>query len=55
MAEMLGRCIYRIVCGDMGMEMMKLIDEHEPDVLLIESTGAANPPEIIDAIGDARC
>ncbi|MEF3303746.1 CobW family GTP-binding protein [Paenibacillus sp. GYB003] len=53
MAEMLGGCICCTVRGDLGYEMMKLIDEHEPDLLLIESTGAANPLDIIDAVGDA--
>lgn len=53
MAEMLGGCICCTVRGDLGMEMMKLMEEHDPDLLLIESTGAANPLEIIDAVGDA--
>jgi G3E family GTPase len=53
MAEMLGGCICCTVRGDLGMEMLKLIEEHEPDILLIESTGAANPLDIIDAVGDA--
>ncbi|TNJ61838.1 GTP-binding protein [Paenibacillus hemerocallicola] len=53
MAEMLGGCICCTVRGDLGMEMLKLVEEHEPDLLLIESTGAANPMDIIDAIGDA--
>ncbi|PYI56882.1 CobW family GTP-binding protein [Paenibacillus flagellatus] len=53
MAEMLGGCICCTVRGDLGMEMLKLLDEHDPDVLLIESTGAANPLDIIDAITDA--
>ncbi|GAA3401540.1 CobW family GTP-binding protein [Paenibacillus hodogayensis] len=53
MAEMLGGCICCTVRGDLGMEMLKLIDEHHPDLVLVESTGAANPLDIIDAIGDA--
>lgn len=53
MAEMLGGCICCTVRGDLGMEMLKLVEEHEPDLLLIESTGAANPLDIIDAVGDA--
>ncbi|RKN85454.1 CobW family GTP-binding protein [Paenibacillus ginsengarvi] len=53
MAEMLGGCICCTVRGDLGLEMMKLVDESRPDLLLIESTGAANPLEIIDAVGDA--
>lgn len=52
MAEMLNGCICCTVRGDLGAELMKLVDEHEPDVVLIESTGAANPLDIIEAVGD---
>lgn len=53
MAEMLGGCICCTVRGDLGTELLKLIEEHDPDMILIESTGAANPLEIIDAVTDA--
>lgn len=53
MAEMLGGCICCTIRGDLGMELKELIDEHAPDVVLIESTGAANPMEIIDGVTEA--
>ncbi|MBM7565216.1 CobW family GTP-binding protein [Paenibacillus sacheonensis] len=53
MAEMLGGCICCTIRGDLGIELKELIDEHAPDVVLIESTGAANPMEIIDAVTEA--
>ena len=53
MAEMLGGCICCTIRGDLSMELKELIDEHAPDVVLIESTGAANPMEIIDAVTEA--
>ncbi|GGD95317.1 CobW family GTP-binding protein [Paenibacillus nasutitermitis] len=53
MAEMLGGCICCTIRGDLGLELKMLIEEHQPDVVLIESTGAANPMEIIDAVTEA--
>ncbi|MBW7457681.1 CobW family GTP-binding protein [Paenibacillus sepulcri] len=53
MAEMLGGCICCTIRGDLGLELKQLIEEHQPDVVLIESTGAANPMEIIDAVTEA--
>lgn len=50
MAEMLSGCICCTIRGDLSMELKQLIEEHHPDVVLIESTGAANPMEIMDAI-----
>ncbi|WP_219833909.1 GTP-binding protein [Paenibacillus sp. R14(2021)] len=53
MAEMLGGCICCTIRGDLSIELKELIEEHRPDVVLIESTGAANPMEILDAITEA--
>ncbi|WP_270165871.1 CobW family GTP-binding protein [Paenibacillus sp. SYP-B4298] len=53
MSEMLGGCICCSIRGDLGVEIQQLIAEHQPDVLLIESTGAANPLEIIDGVTEA--
>ncbi|EFM11853.1 cobalamin synthesis protein P47K [Paenibacillus curdlanolyticus YK9] len=50
MAEMLGGCICCSIRGDLSMELKLLIDEHQPDVVLIEATGAANPFEMIDGV-----
>ncbi|MEK8128464.1 GTP-binding protein [Paenibacillus filicis] len=53
MTEMLGGCICCTVRGDLGMELKQLIDEHQPDVIFVESTGAANPLEMLDGVTDA--
>ncbi|MBJ6360174.1 CobW family GTP-binding protein [Paenibacillus sp. GCM10012307] len=53
MSEMLGGCICCSIRGDLGMEIQELIATHRPDVILIESTGAANPLEIIDGVTEA--
>ncbi|WP_054026752.1 CobW family GTP-binding protein [Bacillus sp. FJAT-28004] len=53
MAEMLSGCICCTMRGDLGMEISMLIDEHKPDVIFIESTGAANPMETLDGITEA--
>lgn len=50
MAEMLGGCICCSISGDLAIELKKLVDEHRPEVILIEATGAAHPMEIIDAV-----
>lgn len=53
MAEMLSGCICCSIRGDLGVEIGALIETHHPDVIIIESTGAANPLETIDGITDA--
>lgn len=53
MAEMLSGCICCTIRGDLGMEISMLIDEHRPDVIIIESTGAANPMETLDGVTEA--
>ncbi|XEC94148.1 GTP-binding protein [Paenibacillus tarimensis] len=53
MSEMLSGCICCTIRGDLSMEIKALIDEHQPEVILIESTGAANPLEIIDGVTEA--
>ncbi|HUC93059.1 MAG TPA: GTP-binding protein [Paenibacillus sp.] len=53
MSELLGGCICCTGRGDLGLEIHKLMEEHRPDVILIESTGAANPMEILDGITEA--
>lgn len=50
MAEMLGGCICCTVRGDLSMQMLELIHTEQPDVIVIEATGAANPLEILDAV-----
>ncbi|OMF34669.1 cobalamin biosynthesis protein CobW [Paenibacillus sp. FSL H8-0548] len=53
MAEMLSGCICCTMRGDLGMEISMLINEHQPDVIFIESTGAANPMETLDGVTEA--
>ncbi|MBP1155624.1 MULTISPECIES: GTP-binding protein [unclassified Paenibacillus] len=53
MTEMLGGCICCTIRGDLGMELRQLILDHEPDVVFVESTGAANPMEMLDGVTDA--
>ncbi len=53
MTEMLGGCICCTIRGDLGMELKQLIQDHKPDVVFVESTGAANPMEMLDGITDA--
>ncbi|WP_419871720.1 CobW family GTP-binding protein [Candidatus Pristimantibacillus sp. PTI5] len=53
MAEMLSGCICCTMRGDLGMEISTLINEHQPDVIFIESTGAANPMETLDGVTEA--
>ncbi|WP_138755133.1 CobW family GTP-binding protein [Paenibacillus sinopodophylli] len=53
MAEMLSGCICCTMRGDLGVEISTLIKEHQPDVIFIESTGAANPMETLDGVTEA--
>ncbi|RED60244.1 CobW family GTP-binding protein [Cohnella lupini] len=53
MSEMLGGCICCTSRGDLGLELVQLAREHEPDVIWIESTGVAQPLEIMDGVTEA--
>lgn len=53
MAEMLDGCICCTVRGDLGLTIQQLIRDEEPDVVLIEATGIANPMEILDGVTEA--
>lgn len=53
MAELLGGCICCTSRGDLGMELVQLAQENEPDVIWIESTGVAQPLEIMDGVTEA--
>ncbi|MEK0313917.1 CobW family GTP-binding protein [Cohnella sp. 56] len=50
MAELLGGCICCSVKNDLGVSLLQLADEHRPDVIWIESTGVAQPLEMMDAV-----
>ncbi|GBF77238.1 cobalamin biosynthesis protein CobW [Paenibacillus sp. 598K] len=53
MSEMLSGCICCTIRSDLSMEIKALVDEHRPDVIFIEATGAAHPLEIIDGVTEA--
>ena len=53
MSELLGGCICCTISGDFGVELARMVEEEQPDVLLVETTGAANPMELIDGITEA--
>jgi G3E family GTPase len=53
MEEMLSGCICCTIRGDLGMTIQGLYLDHHPDVIFIESTGVANPMEILDGVTEA--
>ncbi|MFC5531960.1 CobW family GTP-binding protein [Cohnella yongneupensis] len=53
MAEMLGGCICCQLRGDVAMELVRIVQEHRPDVVWIESTGIAQPLDIMDGVAEA--
>jgi len=50
MAEVLGGCICCSMRGDLSLELNGLLQKYNPDLVIVESTGAAHPLESIDAI-----
>jgi len=50
MAEVLGGCICCSMRGDLSLELNGLLQKYSPDLVIVESTGAAHPLESIDAI-----
>ncbi|MDG0789474.1 GTP-binding protein [Cohnella ginsengisoli] len=50
MAELLGGCICCSVKNDLGVSLLQLARDHRPDVIWIESTGVAQPLEMMDAV-----
>lgn len=53
MAELLGGCICCTIKADVGLELVQLIQRYRPDIVFIESTGVAQPLEILDAVSEA--
>lgn len=53
MAELLGGCICCQLRGDVAMELVRLVQQHRPDVVWIESTGVAQPLDIMDGVAEA--
>jgi G3E family GTPase len=53
MAELLSGCICCSIRGDLATTIKELLTDSQPDAIFIESTGVANPIEIVDEITDA--
>ncbi|MNO14213.1 putative metal chaperone YciC [compost metagenome] len=53
MAEMLGGCICCTIRSDLSTQLYELIEQEQPDLVVIEATGAANPMEIFDAVTES--
>lgn len=53
MAEMLGGCICCTIRGDLSLQLYELVKQEQPDLVVIEATGAANPMEIFDAVSES--
>jgi len=53
MSELLGGCICCSSRGDLASALHELALQEQPDIIFIESTGIANPMEIIDEVTDA--
>ncbi|MDR6552873.1 GTP-binding protein [Paenibacillus qinlingensis] len=53
MSELLGGCICCSSRGDLGTALNELVTGEQPDLIFVESTGIANPMEVIDEITDA--
>ncbi|NOV03237.1 CobW family GTP-binding protein [Paenibacillus planticolens] len=53
MSQLLGGCICCSSRGDLATALHELVTGEQPDVIFIESTGIANPLEIIDEVTDA--
>jgi len=53
MAELLSGCICCSIRGDVSVQLHELATAYDPDVVFIESTGVANPLEIMDAVTEA--
>ena len=51
--SILGGCICCTVRGDIGLTVRELCSRHQPDVLLVEATGAADTADIVEGITDA--
>lgn len=50
MAEMLNGCICCTIREDLSKSLLSIVRKEKPDVIIIESTGIANPLELIEGI-----
>ncbi|MFC5403634.1 CobW family GTP-binding protein [Cohnella soli] len=53
MAELLGGCICCTSKGDLGLELVQLAKQEKPDVIWIESTGIAQPLDVVEGVTEA--
>ncbi|WP_199615882.1 CobW family GTP-binding protein [Paenibacillus alkalitolerans] len=53
MAEMLSGCICCTVREDLSLTLLQIVQQDKPDVIVIESTGIANPMELLEGITNA--
>jgi G3E family GTPase len=53
MAELLSGCICCTIRSDLSLQLHELVTAYAPDAVFIESTGVANPIEIMDAVTEA--
>ncbi|MFC5467575.1 CobW family GTP-binding protein [Cohnella suwonensis] len=53
MAELLGGCICCTSKGDLGLELVQLAQQEKPDVIWIESTGIAQPLDVVEGVTEA--
>lgn len=52
MKELMDGCICCSVRGELSLSVKLLVEEHAPDMILVEATGVANPVEIVEALTD---
>lgn len=53
MAELLSGCICCTIREDLSSALLQLVHQEKPDVIVIESTGIANPMELLEGITNA--
>ncbi|MFB5759640.1 CobW family GTP-binding protein [Paenibacillus medicaginis] len=51
-AELLGGCICCSIRGDLSLQLVELVQQEAPDVIIIEATGAANPLDILEGVSE---
>ncbi len=52
-SELLSGCICCTIKGDVALELKKLVEDSQPDLVFVEATGVANPLELLEAVTDA--
>lgn len=52
MEEIMNGCICCSVRGELSQAIRSLVEDHAPDVILVEATGLANPMELVEGVTD---